>query len=295
MQNNKIKIRHAAIGDSQSIFDWRIDENSRAMFFNEASPSIEEHNLWFEKSLSNFDRTLFIGELGDEKIGVCRFDFKKEEMVAEVSINMKPTSREHGLGKRFLFGCVECYLEINKYNLVAKVKPNNLASLNIFESVGFETYSSNKDEVILRNDFKDISFKDVSEEDAEVLLELLERRDHTISHHERPTDKEHLQFLKSKPYRYWVIVLEDNCPVGTFYIQKDNSVGLNLLHPKKQLLHRILCQIQRNFKPLAAIKSKVPSYFYINVAYSNETLKKLLCELDAVPIQTSYKINLRVN
>ena len=149
MQNNKIKIRRATICDSKSLFDWRSDENSRAMFFNESPPTMEGHNLWLEKSLSNIDRTLFIGELGGEKIGVCRFDFNKAELLTEVSINMNPASRGRGLGKRFLFEAVERYSLKTQYNLVAKVKAKNSASLSIFESVGFETFGSDEDEIIL--------------------------------------------------------------------------------------------------------------------------------------------------
>ena len=290
MSNNKIKIRLATISDSKSLFNWRSDEISRAMFFNESSPSIEEHNIWLEKFLSNVDCTLYIGELGDEKIGMCRFDFKQSKRLAEVSINVSPTSRGRGLGKKLLFESIECYLGKNKHNLLAKVKPNNLASLKIFDSVGFESFASNEDEISLRKDFKEISFKEVCEEDTEVLLELLKKRNHSISHHDLPSKNEHLLFVKTKPYRYWAIVLEDDCLVGTFYIQKNNSIGLNLLQPRKQVVHRILHKIQTDFEPLKEVKSKVPSYFYINVSYSNKELKGILSELDAVPIQISYKI-----
>jgi len=290
MSDNKIKIRLATISDCKSLFDWRNDEISRAMFFNESSPSIEEHNIWFEKSLSNVDRTLYIGELGDEKIGMCRFDFKQSKLFAEVSINVNPTSRGRGLGKKLLFESIECYLVKNKHNLLAKVKPNNLASLKIFDSAGFESFASNENQVSLRKDYKEISFKEVCEEDAGALLELLEKRSHSISHHDLPTKNEHLLFLKTKPYRYWAIALEDDCPIGTFYIQKNNSIGLNLLQPSKQMVHRILHQIQTNFEPLKEVKSKVPSYFYINSSYSNKELREILVELDAMPIQVSYKI-----
>ena len=160
MFGNKIKIRLANISDCKSLFDWRKDEQSRVMSFNGASLSKEEHNTWFEKSLSRIDRQLYIGELGNEKIGVCRFDFNQSEMCAEVSINMNPTSRGQGLGKRLLFDSVEYHLIKNKHNLVAKIKPNNLASLNIFKSAGFENFSVSKDIITLKRDFKEIYFKE---------------------------------------------------------------------------------------------------------------------------------------
>ena len=56
------------------------------------------------------------------------------------------------------------------------------------------------------------------------------------------------------------------------------------------MMHRILYQIQTNFEPLKEVKSKVPSHFYINSSYSNKELREILVELDAIPIQVSYKI-----
>jgi L-amino acid N-acyltransferase YncA len=290
MLDNKIKIRPADLNDCKSLFDWRSDELSRKMFFNGSSPSIEEHEVWFKNSLCNVDRALYVGELGYKKIGVCRFDFLESEMLAEVSINMNPSMRGCGLGKKFLFESIECYLEKNKYNLLAKVKPNNLTSLNIFESVGFESFASDENMIVLRKDFKEVSFKEVNDQDAKVLFKLLENRDYSISHHNLPTKDDHLLFVKSKPYRYWAIVLEDNFPVGTVYIQSNNSIGLNLLQQKKQHVYKILRHIKNSFNPLKEVKSKVPSYFYINISYANNKLGKILCELDASPIQVSYKV-----
>jgi RimJ/RimL family protein N-acetyltransferase len=287
---NSIKIRQANLNDCKSLFDWRSDELSRTMSFNGSSSSIEEHEVWFKNSLCNVDRALYIGELGDKKLGVCRFDFLESEQLAEVSINMNPSMRGCGLGKKFLFESIEFYLEKNGYNLLAKVKPNNLASLNIFESAGFESFASDESMIVLRRDFKEVAFKEVNDQDAKVLLKLLESRDYPISHHNPPTKEDHLLFVKSKPYRYWAIVLEDNLPVGTVYIQSNNSIGLNLLQQKKQLVHKILRHIKTSLNPLKEVKSKAPPYFYINISYANNKLGKILCELDASPIQVSYKI-----
>lgn len=287
---NLIKIRPANLNDCKSLFDWQSDELSRTMSFNGSFPSIEDHEVWFKNSLCNVDRALYVGELGYKKLGVCRFDFLESEMLAEVSINMNPSMRSCGLGKKFLFESIECYLEKNKYNLLAKVKPNNLASLNVFESAGFESFASDESMIVLRRDYKEVSFKEVNDQDAKVLLNLLENRDYSISHLNLPSKNDHLLFIKSKPYRYWAIVLEDNFPVGTVYIQSNNSIGLNLLQQKKPLMHKILRHIKTSFNPLKEVKSKTPPYFYVNISYANNKLGKILCELDASPIQVSYKI-----
>ena len=290
MLDNKIKIRPADLNDCKSLFDWLSDELSRTMFFNGSSQSIEEHEVWFKNSLCNVDRVLYVGELGYKKLGVCRFDFMESEMLAEVSINMNPSMRGSGLEEKFLLESIESYLEKNKYNLLAKVKPNNLTSLNVFKSAGFESFASDESMIVLRRDFKEVSFKEVNGQDAKVLLKLLENRDYSISYLNLPSKNDHLLFVKSKPYRYWAIVLEDNFPVGTVYIQSNNSIGLNLLQQKKPLMHKILRHIKTSFNPLKEVKSKTPPYFYVNISYANNKLGKILCELDALPIQVSYKI-----
>jgi len=290
MVNHKIQIRRATIDDSQSIFDWRNDKNSRPMFFNEQVITMGDHIKWFESALADTNRKLFIGEIFDEKIGVCRFDLDKNEFWAEVSINMNPESRGRGLGKIFLLKCIEYYLESNTYNLVARIKPKNHASLKVFNNVGFEQISVNEEVICLLRPVKKIVIEEVAEENAEDLFELLVKRDYSISHVTLPSEYEHLEFVKSSPYRYWAIVLEEKRPIGSFYIQNDNSIGLNLLRPQKLLVQKLLYHIKSNFNPAKEIKSKIPPYFYMNVAHANKPLKKVLGELDAVPIQTSYKI-----
>ena len=97
--------------------------------------------------------------------------------------------------------------------------------------------------------------------------------------------------MKSNPYRHWALVFEADALVGSYYIQNDNSIGLNLLHARKTLVCELIDHIKSNFEPAAGIKTKVAAHFYINVAYDNEDLKKNLDELDIVPIQISFKID----
>lgn len=290
MQDFKIEIRPAMTGDCQVVFEWRIDERSRAMFFNQTKPTIEEHRVWFEESIISTNREIFIGERSGEKIGICRFDLDKSQQCAEVSINISPNCRGQGLGKIFLLESVEYYLDSNKCDLIARIKKKNYASLNIFNYAGFCYCSSDEEEVVLKRPYKEFLFKKVDLDDAESLFELLKKRSHSISHTVVPSEQEHLEFVKSQPYRYWTIILEDGCLIGSFYIQNDNSIGINLLEPEKILVYKILRHIRCNFKPVKEVKSKIPPYFYINVSYTNEALKTILGELNAIPIQTSYMI-----
>lgn len=290
MFDKKIKIRTANISDCKELFSWRSDPLSRAMFFDTSIPLIEDHTHWLGSSLKNKKCTLYIGQIDQKKIGVCRFDIVSDEAYAEVSINMNPESRGIGLGKRFLAASVAQYLKENPKDLLAKIKIENIASLKIFKAVGFETVSQNSDVTILRFGYNGFIFKQILEDDAELLFELLKKRTHSISHQHLPSKDEHVSFVRSHPYRYWALVYREAKPIGTVYLQVDNSIGLNLLEPSLIDVSTVLRYVQDNFKPLKEIKSKVPSYFFVNVSNENILLKNILLQLGSVPIQVSYKI-----
>ena len=291
MQDKKIKIRLAKPEDSESIFKWRNDNHSREMFFESEILSFQEHSIWFNKSLSDKKRKLYIGTVENQKIGICRFDLNEEMSSSEVSINMNPEMRSLGFGKRFLFHCIEDYSKVNDHELFAKIKLKNKTSIKVFNYVGFDQNYIEKDIIYLIKPLSEITFKKVDENDAEILFNLLNKRKYSISHKELPTMANHLKYITSNKYFYWAIIYENKIPIGTFYIQNNNSIGLNLLNHKIKVVFETLKYIKSNFKPHEEIKSQIPPYFYINAAYENVELKKILIDLEQFPIQTSFKIS----
>jgi hypothetical protein len=137
-----------------------------------------------------------------------------------------------------------------------------------------------------------ISFEKVigTDEQIEILYNHLKNRNCSISHKSLPRYQDHITFVKNHPYCYWAMVLEDNLPVGAVYLQTNNSIGLNLLQPTRHVVSEVLRHIRENFEPAKEIRSIIPYYFYVNVAYANKKLSKVLLELDAIPLQTSYKV-----
>ena len=290
MCDKKIDIRAADRSDCKDVYAWRFDIVSRTMSFNSNIPSYEEHFQWFNSSLNNTDRKMYIGEIASTKIGVCRFDHDSKSEVVEVSININPKCRGRGYGKRLLTSSIRAFQEVYKGEFLAKIKPENLASLKIFKSVGFQEISFKQDMIVLVKYDQNIKFKEVDQNDTEVLFELLKQRVHSISHIRTPTWDEHEAFVKANPYRYWAIILEDDCPIGTFYLQDNNSVGLNINEPTLYLVSQVLTNIRTKFEPLGEKKSMVPPYFYVNASCGNEKLGQLLIKCGVNPIQISYKV-----
>ena len=136
-----------------------------------------------------------------------------------------------------------------------------------------------------------MSFRPVEAKDKNFLYMLLKKRKHKISHRNMPSFSEHEDFLKRNPYRFWYMICLDT-EIGSFYIQDDNSIGINLLALKKEYTQEVLDYIISNFEPKEAVPSKIPPYFYINVPQSDQDLREDLEAKGFEPIQTSYELPL---
>lgn len=68
----------------------------------------------------------------------------------------------------------------------------------------------------------------VNKSDYKFLYELLKKRDPlaNISHKKMPTYKEHIKFVKSRPYKVWYVIHFGKRKVGSIYLSKQNEIGL---------------------------------------------------------------------
>ena len=75
---------------------------------------------------------------------------------------------------------------------------------------------------------KEIILKKVTKNDHTFLYELLKSRDPktNISHKSMPSFKEHVKFVKSKPYNSWYIVIFEKSKIGSVYLSKQNEIGI---------------------------------------------------------------------
>ena len=133
-----MQITKAIIDDALDVFIWRNDPVSREMFFDSHEIQFEDHLSWFERALASDLRTLFIGQIEGLKVGICRFDIDKLTGEAEVSVNLNPKMRGKGLSKTFLQLSLKKFQQHYDLNIFARIKKRNLASINLFESVGFK-------------------------------------------------------------------------------------------------------------------------------------------------------------
>jgi len=76
----------------------------------------------------------------------------------------------------------------------------------------------------------EIFLKSVTKSDAKFLFELLQERDPraNISHKKMPSYDEHLNFINSKPYAKWYVIIKSKEKIGSIYLSKNDEIGIFL-------------------------------------------------------------------
>ena len=141
-----INTRIAETKDSKMIYEWRNDELTRKMSHTEDYIEWEGHSKWFASSLTKSNRLLLMCEVADydESVAMVRFDVEAKN--ALVSINLSPQMRGMGLSKICLSEAINHFsIEYGDViSLSAEIRSPNIASIKIFEGIGFVKVRDNK-------------------------------------------------------------------------------------------------------------------------------------------------------
>jgi RimJ/RimL family protein N-acetyltransferase len=134
-----VSVRLAASDDSRDIWEWRNDEATKQMSATLSGVDWEAHSAWYEQSLVNEKRFLYIGCIDAiEKIGMCRFDMDPRRRIAEVSINLNPRYRRKALSSPLLSAAIVDFLGRCNVDLIARIKKVNVGSIKCFTKSGFK-------------------------------------------------------------------------------------------------------------------------------------------------------------
>ena len=132
----KIKVREVIVDDLMLFFEWVNDNSVRQNAVNKSYISIEEHTEWFLSKLESSETCMFVFYIGDVPIGQVRFDIKCE--FAEIDYSICKNYRGLGFGKDLLRIGINTFEQMHSVKeLVGIVKPENIASLKVFQKLGF--------------------------------------------------------------------------------------------------------------------------------------------------------------
>jgi RimJ/RimL family protein N-acetyltransferase len=140
-----MKIRNANFSDSLDLLCWRNDPLTLSMSINASPVGVDQHKAWLKEVIEDPLKTLYIGELTPNKVGICRFDFDPKTYSSVVSINLSPTMRGKGISFELLRRSILLYKKSNTAALKAVINRNNIPSIKIFQRCGFKKISEQDD------------------------------------------------------------------------------------------------------------------------------------------------------
>ena len=79
--------------------------------------------------------------------------------------------------------------------------------------------------------------------------------------------------------------------IGAAYFTYDNFLGINLIIEDLEIYKKTISKLIKLVVPLPPKPSERSNKFCINVSPQNELLQKALFELNAIQIQSTFKLN----
>jgi len=142
--NRELQLRLCRETDCQLLFSWANDPEVRQASFHSDAVAWEGHQRWFTQKLLDPQSVIYIGENHEGKpVGVVRFSL--EEDLAILSMSVAPEFRGAGWGRELIALSTQTLTRSRSTRRVeALVKPENQASIRLFESSGFHREGSAK-------------------------------------------------------------------------------------------------------------------------------------------------------
>jgi RimJ/RimL family protein N-acetyltransferase len=120
---------------------------------------------------------------------------------------------------------------------------------------------------------------------VKILWELLEERtpEASISHKKMPTFERHEDFVLSRPYPYWYLIMADDVFVGAIYLTRDDEIGASIFE-----------RCRRRGYARAAIELLIKTHprerYLANINPNNEPSIRLFGALGFTHLQNTYEL-----
>lgn len=137
-----MKLRYSTVKDVKLLFDWANEADVRSNAIDINQIDWDDHLAWFQKKLENKNSFILIAEIDNIPVGQIRFDLKSNNYLIDYSIEKDERGKGYGLliVKEGINDMKKHINHLSKF--IAWVKPENTASIKIFEKLGFSNKSS---------------------------------------------------------------------------------------------------------------------------------------------------------
>lgn len=146
--NKKNLLRDANFKDFELAFRWANNSEIRKFSFRKEKIKLEDHVKWFLNKLNNPNCKYYILEVQGVAAGSIRFDLEKSNN-ALVSYLLDPNFFGKGLGSQLLSdGVSRLKIDFPQVEYISGyVMPENIASIKIFNRLGFKEVEKNNNEI----------------------------------------------------------------------------------------------------------------------------------------------------
>jgi UDP-2,4-diacetamido-2,4,6-trideoxy-beta-L-altropyranose hydrolase len=136
--------RRATFGDCLLYWYWANDLLVRQSAFNSKPIELEEHQGWFKRQLHSNRSHLLVVECDSGPVGQVRFEHFDDKKL-RISYSIGRLYRGLGLGGELLSAAISLLELKGPVQLFGEVKNSNIASLRVFEKLGFKQVVSLSD------------------------------------------------------------------------------------------------------------------------------------------------------
>ena len=158
LQMTSVELRKAMLSDSELLFNWANEIEVRANSIQTGEISWSYHLSWLSNKLASNNCFIFIGMIDQNPFGQIRFDRLVNTYLIDYSVEY--SQRGKGLGTMLINTALSHFVQLigNSCDFIAYVKPNNFASLHVFEKCGFTNLGTTiLNEVVLNEYHKQIT------------------------------------------------------------------------------------------------------------------------------------------
>ena len=135
---SQISLRPATMDDREMVFGWRNDPFILARGSLHRKVSWEEHEAWFERTILERNRKMFIVLQQNDPIGQIHFD-REDERDCIVSVYLLGAFTGRGWGVQVIrMGCAEVFRAWDVERVIACVRVDNPGARSGFLKAGFE-------------------------------------------------------------------------------------------------------------------------------------------------------------
>jgi UDP-2,4-diacetamido-2,4,6-trideoxy-beta-L-altropyranose hydrolase len=131
-----LRLRPAVPDDMLLYFGWANDPEVRRQAIDTDEIALEKHREWFAARLATTRSHLFVMCAGDLPVGQIRFD--RDGIDAWIDYSIDPLFRGRGWGTQAVVLGVQQLLNCGPITFRADVREANLASISVFERLGFD-------------------------------------------------------------------------------------------------------------------------------------------------------------